>query len=187
MRCFPEWLCRLARPPHTQYNEQNLESKYSQYVTARQQTPGVTHMLERIQRTLNLESLRANTLDSTTPSAGNDQPITEAIKGTVDVGGNIVRYLDYRNNPNDPEVHIAGMGLWKLSYLKKDIQNDLNRLAQMVGSRPASQLLQILSDVEGKKSSNLYVAFKLAALAEVEEFLERPSTKRVIGRISKSK
>lgn len=148
-------------------------------------------MLNRIQRILNLESLKANALDSTIPSAGNDQPITEyvnvPVKGTLDVGGKIVRSLDYRNNPNDPEVQIAGYGMWKLSYLKKDIQNDLNRLAQMVGSRPASQLLQILSDVEGKKSSNLYVAFKLAALAEVEEFLERPSTKRVIGRISKSK
>ena len=149
-------------------------------------------MLERIQRTLNLESLKANALDSTLPSAGNDsQPINEyvnvPVKGTLDVGGKIVRSLDYRNNPNDPEVQIAGYGMWKLSYLKTSIQNDLNSLATMVGRAPASQLLQILSDVEGKKSSNLYVAFKLAALAEVEEFLERPSTKRVIGRIKKSK
>lgn len=149
-------------------------------------------MLKKIQRILNLESI-ANT-STGVPVAGETDlnhdlnlDLNEAVKDTIEVGGNIVRYLDYRNNPNDPEVHIAGYGLWKLSYLKRDIQKDLNSLAQMVGTRPASQLLQILTDVEGKKSSNLYVAYKLAALAEVEEFLERPATKRALTRMRKTK
>ena len=145
--------------------------------TAVSNTSGVSRyelMLNRIQRILNLESTPAPSL-------------TEAVKGTVEVGGKIVRSLDYRNNPEDPEVQIAGYGMWKLSYLKKDIQNDLNSLATLVGRAPASQLLQIMSDVEGKKMWSNHVAYRLAALAEVEEFLERPSTKRVIGRIKKSK
>jgi len=149
-------------------------------------------MLKKIQRILNLESI-ANT-STGVPVAGEtdlnldlNHNLNEAVKDTIEIGGNIARYLDYRNNPNDPEVHIAGYGLWKLSYLKRDIQKDLNSLAQMVGTRPASQLLQILSDVEGKKSSNLYVAYKLAALAEVEEFLERPATKRALTRMRKTK
>ncbi len=152
-------------------------------------------MLKKIQRILNLESI-AHTATGT-PAAGepagaievNDLnlDLNEAVKDTIEVGGKIVRYLDYKNDPNDPEVYISGYGLWKLSYLKRDIQNDLNSLAQMVGRAPASQLLQILSDVEGKKMWSNHVAYRLAALAEVEEFLERPTTKRALTRMRKTK
>ena len=148
-------------------------------------------MLKKIQRILNLESL-AHT--STSEPAGDTDlnqdlnlNLNEAVKDTIEVGGKIVRHLDYKNNPNDPEVYISGYGLWKLSYLKTAIQNDLNSLAQMVGRAPASQLLQMLSDVEAKKMWSNHVAYRLAALAEVEEFLERPTTKRALTKMRKTK
>lgn len=138
-------------------------------------------MLNRIQQILNLESLRGHTtspLDTRDILAGETQ-LNEQTKKILEIpNGKAVRSLDYSEDLNDPQVYISGYGPWRLSYLKKDIQKDLNSLAQMVGTRPASQLLQIMSDVEGKKSSNLYVAFKLLALAEVEEFLSKPTTKR---------
>jgi hypothetical protein len=147
-------------------------------------------MLKKIQRILNLESIAHTSSGTPAESAGETDlnlNLNEAVKDTIEVGGKIVRYLDYKNDPNDPEVHIAGYGLWKLSYLKRDIQNDLNSLAQMVGRAPASQLLQILSDVEGKKMWSNHVAYRLAALAEVEEFLERPTTKRALTKMRKTK
>ena len=138
-------------------------------------------MLNRIQQILNLESLRGHItspLDTRDTLAGETQ-LNEQTKKIIEIpNGKAVRSLDYSEDLNDPQVYISGYGPWRLSYLKKDIQKDLNSLAQMVGTRPASQLLQIMSDVEGKKSSNLYVAFKLLALAEVEEFLSKPTTKR---------
>jgi hypothetical protein len=138
-------------------------------------------MLNRIQQILNLESLRGHItspLDTRDILAGETQ-LNEQTKKIIEIpNGKAVRSLDYSEDLNDPQVYISGYGPWRLSYLKKDIQKDLNSLAQMVGTRPASQLLQIMSDVEGKKSSNLYVAFKLLALAEVEEFLSKPTTKR---------
>lgn len=148
------------------------------------------NMLDRIQRTLNLSTLKfdelfaiSNNQQATTPAPLDglqvDETLNEQTKKTLEINGKVARHLDYSEGDlTDPQVYISGYGLWRLSYLKKDIQNDLNRLAQMVGTRPASQLLQILSDVEGKKSSNLYVAFKLLALAEVEEYLSKPTTKR---------
>ena len=146
-------------------------------------------MLDRIQRTLNLSTLK---FDELFPISNNqqaapapldglqvDETLNEQTKKTLEINGKVAHHLDYSEGDlTDPQVYISGYGLWRLSYLKKDIQNDLNRLAQMVGTRPASQLLQILSDVEGKKSSNLYVAFKWLALAEVEEYLSKPTTKR---------
>lgn len=150
-------------------------------------------MLDRIQRTLNLSTLK---FDELFPISNNQQAASapldglqvdetfneqtkKTLKKTLEINGKVARHLDYSEGDlTDPQVYISGYGLWRLSYLKKDIQNDLNRLAQMVGTRPAFQLLQILSDVEGKKSSNLYVAFKLLALAEVEEYLSKPTTKR---------
>lgn len=139
-------------------------------------------MLERIQRILNLESLRdtkTGPLDTPAVEPADTNQLNEQSKKIIEIpNGKAVRSLDYSEDLNDPQVYISGYGPWRLSYLKKDIQKDLNSLAQMVGTRPASQLLQIMSDVEGKKSSNLYVAFKLLALAEVEEFLAKPTTKR---------
>jgi hypothetical protein len=133
-------------------------------------------MLNRIQQILNLESLRGHT---TRDILAGETQLNEQTKKILEIpNGKAVRSLDYSEDLNDPQVYISGYGPWRLSYLKKDIQKDLNSLAQMVGTRPASQLLQIMSDVEGKKSSNLYVAFKLLALAEVEEFLAKPTTKR---------
>ena len=118
-------------------------------------------MLDRIQRTLNLSTLK---FDELFPISNNqqaapapldglqvDETLNEQTKKTLEINGKVARHLDYSEGDlTDPQVYISGYGLWRLSYLKKDIQNDLNRLAQMVGTRPAFQLLQILSDVEGK-------------------------------------
>ena len=128
-------------------------------------------MLKRIQEALNLFP----------------QELNEAATSKVLVidNGKVAKQLDFSASMEDPEVRLMGYGEMRLSLLKKDIQNDLKKLADLVGNRPASQILQILHDTEGKTSSNMYIAYKLIALAEVEEFMQRATTKRKISLMRK--
>jgi hypothetical protein len=153
-------------------------------------------MLDKIKAILNLEtkSISAACTTSTPgpPAAGKPGSFNESLNSlnefkqfTMEVNGKVARTLTFNNNFEDPEVRLLGYGDLRLGYLKKDIQNDLNKLASMVGTRPASQILQIMHDTEGKTSSNMYIAYKLIALAEVEEFMQRASTKRRITMMRK--
>lgn len=78
-----------------------------------------------------------------------------------------------------------GLGLRPVSRLKKEIQEDLIKFANLVGNRDAKDLMVYLTDVEGKYSSNMYFAYKLQALMEIEEFLKRPEVKRKITLMKK--
>ena len=98
----------------------------------------------------------------------------------LETGGKIARSLDFSKNPNDPDVQISGYGSVSLSRLKTDIRADLVRLGDSIGGTDAKYLMLIMSDFAGKKVSGNLVAFKMAGLAEVEEFMQQPSVKRKI-------
>lgn len=80
-----------------------------------------------------------------------------------------------------------GSGTVRLSTVKKLIKQDIVKFADLVGNRDAKDLLVFLTDFEGKKSSNMYFAFRLHGLMEVEEFMKRPDIKRKITMIKKKK
>lgn len=106
---------------------------------------------------------------------------------TLAVNGINAKTLDFSDDPNDPVVHLFGYGTMKVSTLKKDIQRDAMRLAEFVGKIDSAKLVAMLGDVKGRFSSNMYLAFKLQALADVEEFMKRPEVKRKVTLIKKSK
>jgi len=172
-------------------------------------------MLDRIQRILNLSSLNPkaassisniSTISTNTCSIQNQQVVSESNEismeihetlneqvntqvnkthKTLVINGINAKSLDFSQNVNDPTVHLMGLGLRPVSRLKKEIQEDLIKFANLVGNRDAKDLMVYLTDVEGKYSSNMYFAYKLQALMEIEEFLKRPEVKRKITLMKK--
>lgn len=169
-------------------------------------------MLDRIQRILNLSSLNPkaassisniSTISTNTCSIQNQQVVSESneismeihetlneqvntqVNKTLVINGINAKSLDFSQNVNDPTVHLMGLGLRPVSRLKKEIQEDLIKFANLVGNRDAKDLMVYLTDVEGKYSSNMYFAYKLQALMEIEEFLKRPEVKRKITLMKK--
>jgi len=105
----------------------------------------------------------------------------------LSVNGTNAKTLDYSEDSNDPSVHLFGLGVRRLSTLKKEIQQDLAKFTQLIGNRDAKDLMVYLTDFQGKYSSNMYFAFKIQALMEIEEFMKRPEVKRKITLIKKKK
>jgi hypothetical protein len=128
-------------------------------------------MLNRIREALNLS-----------PQDLNEAPTSKVV--TIP-NGQIARSLDFTEDMNDPSVRLVGYGDMKISTLKKDIRNDLNRLGDSVGVTDAKYLMVAMSDFTGRKTSGNLVAFKMAGLAEVEEFMKLPATKRKISLMKK--
>lgn len=106
---------------------------------------------------------------------------------TININGINAKSLDFSEDINDPSVHLFGLGVRRVSTLRKEIQQDLMKFAEMVGRRDAKDLLVYLTDFKGKYSSNMYFAYKLQALMEVEEFLKSPAVKRKITLLKKQK
>ena len=152
-------------------------------------------MLDRIQRTLNLSTLKFDELfpisnnQQATPAPLDglqvDETLNEQTSKTLIINGVNAKSLDFSQNVNDPTVHLMGLGLRPVSRLKKEIQEDLIKFANLVGNRDAKDLMVYLTDEEGKYSSNMYFAYKLQALMEIEEFLKRPEVKRKITLMKK--
>lgn len=114
--------------------------------------------------------------------------ISESTQSTIiAINGINAKSLDFSENVNDPNVHLFGLGIRKLSTLKKEIKEDLVKFADMVGRRDTKDLIVYLTDFKGKYSSNMYFAYKLHALMEIEEFLKSPAVKRKITLIKKQK
>jgi hypothetical protein len=111
--------------------------------------------------------------------------VNTQVNKTLVINGINAKSLDFSQNVNDPTVHLMGLGLRPVSRLKKEIQEDLIKFANLVGNRDAKDLMVYLTDVEGKYSSNMYFAYKLQALMEIEEFLKRPEVKRKITLMKK--
>lgn len=106
---------------------------------------------------------------------------------TLVVNGKNAKTLDFTEDANDPSVHLFGLGVRRLSTLKKEIQQDLTKFTQLIGNRDAKDLMVYLTDFQGKYSSNMYFAYKIQALMEIEEFMKRPEVKRKITLIKKKK
>jgi len=106
---------------------------------------------------------------------------------TLMINGKNAKYIDFSESVDDPNVYLFGTGTIRLSQVKKMIKQDLMKFADLVGNRDTKDLLVFLTDFEGKKSSNMYFAFRLYGLMEVEEFMKRPDTKRKITLIKKKK
>jgi hypothetical protein len=106
---------------------------------------------------------------------------------TLMVNGKVAKSIDFSESVDDPNVYLFGSGTVRLSTIKKMIKQDIVKFADLVGNRDAKDLLVFLTDFEGKKSSNMYFAFRLYGLMEVEEFMKRPDTKRKITLIKKKK
>lgn len=113
--------------------------------------------------------------------------LKENVSYVLAVNGVNAKTLDFSGDVNDPTVQLFGYGTMKVSTLKKDIQRDVIRFAEQIGKIESTKLLAMLTDVKGKFSSNMYIAFKLQALADVEEFMNRPDIKRKITMIKKKK
>jgi hypothetical protein len=88
---------------------------------------------------------------------------------------------------DDPDVYLKGMGTMPLSMVKKLVKFDLQRFADRVGMISSKELLSVLTDVEGNMKSSPYgnFAYRIRGLAEVEDFMNRPETKRKISMMKK--
>jgi len=106
---------------------------------------------------------------------------------TLMVNGKVAKSIDFSESMDDPNVYMFGSGTVRLSTVKKLIKQDIVKFADLVGNRDAKDLLVFLTDFEGKKSSNMYFAFRLYGLMEIEEFMKRPDIKRKITMIKKKK
>jgi hypothetical protein len=101
------------------------------------------------------------------------------------IGGKVAQTIDFSSSVDDPEIYIKGLGVYRLSLIKKMIKQDLVRFTDMVGDKPSKDMLVMLTDVEGRRSS-IYFAYRLNGLAEVEEFMNRPTIKRKITLLKKN-
>lgn len=103
------------------------------------------------------------------------------------INGKVAKYMDFKESIDDPEVYLFGTGTMRLSTVKKLIKDDLMKFADLVGKRDAKDLMVFMTDFEGRKSSNMYFAYRLQGLMEIEEFMKRPDVKRKITLIKKNK
>lgn len=100
--------------------------------------------------------------------------------------GKWVRELDFSKDMNDPIVGIRGYAVMPMSVLKKDIVRSINELGEsLYRGVGAKVLMTVMSDFEGKARTGNLLAFKMAALAEAEDFLKNPATKRKISMLKR--
>lgn len=116
----------------------------------------------------------------------NEQDQPQALK-TLNVGGRVAQTLDFTMSTDDPDVYLKGMGTMPLSTVKKLVKMDLHKFADRVGVISSKELLSVLTDVEGNMKSSPYgnFAYRIRGLAEVEDFMNRPETKRKISMMKK--
>lgn len=101
--------------------------------------------------------------------------------------GKRVRELDYAMDVNDPTVQLVGFGSMRLSNLRKDIMRDLERIGNAIGATDAKNLMAIMGDFDGRTRSGNLAAWKMAALAEVEEYLSTSAAKRKVTLIKQNR
>lgn len=111
----------------------------------------------------------------------------EDTSSRVMINGKVAKYMDFKDSIDDPEVYLFGTGTMRLSQVKKLIKDDIVKFADLVGKRDAKDLVVFLTDFEGKKSSNMYFAYRLYGLMEIEEYMKSPQAKRKITMIKNKK
>jgi hypothetical protein len=104
----------------------------------------------------------------------------------MNVNGKAAKTLDFSEDVNDPNVSVFGLGVLRLSNLKKMTVMDARKMVDMIASDNAQygKILESLTDVDGKRSS-VYLAYRLMALTEVQEYMKRPEIKRKISLMKK--
>jgi len=116
----------------------------------------------------------------------NEQNQPQALKA-LNIGGRVAQTIDFTMSTDDPDVYLKGLGTLPLSMIKKLVKQDLIRFADKVGVASSKELISFMIDIEGKKTNNPFgqFAYRLHGLAEIEEFLSKPETKRKIALMKK--
>jgi hypothetical protein len=108
-----------------------------------------------------------------------ESAIIPAISGMVSLS-----YIDI-TDPDEPIVVFRGAGTLPYSHRFKFLKTELQRLADHVMS--ASNMLKILTDVDGKNRSGKLTAYYIKGFAEAEQLMEMPATKTKISKAKKAK
>jgi hypothetical protein len=108
-----------------------------------------------------------------------DTTAIPAISGMVSLN-----YIDI-TNPDEPIVVFRGAGTLPYSNRFKFMKTELQRLADNVMT--ASNMLKILTDVDGRNRSGKLTAYYIKGFAEAEQLMEMPATKTKISKAKKAK
>ena len=108
-----------------------------------------------------------------------DITIIPAISGMISL--NSIDITD----PDEPIVVFRGAGTLPYSHRFKFMKTELQRLADHVMT--ASNMLKILTDVDGKNRSGKLSAYYIKGFAEAEQLMEMPATKTKISKAKKAK
>jgi hypothetical protein len=108
-----------------------------------------------------------------------ESAIIPAISGMVSLN-----YIDI-TNPDEPIVVFRGAGTLPYSNRFKFMKTELQRLADNVMT--ASNMLKILTDVDGRNRSGKLTAYYIKGFAEAEQLMEMPATKTKISKAKKAK
>lgn len=108
-----------------------------------------------------------------------DTTAIPAISGMVSLN-----YIDI-TNPDEPIVVFRGAGTLPYSHRFKFMKTELQRLADNVMT--ASNMLKILTDVDGRNRSGKLTAYYIKGFAEAEQLMEMPATKTKISKAKKAK
>jgi hypothetical protein len=88
-------------------------------------------------------------------------------------------------DPDEPIVVFRGAGTLPYSHRFKFMKTELQRLADNVMT--ASNMLKILTDVDGRNRSGKLTAYYIKGFAEAEQLMEMPATKTKISKAKKAK
>jgi hypothetical protein len=108
-----------------------------------------------------------------------DTTAIPAISGMVSLN-----YIDI-TDPDEPIVVFRGAGTLPYSHRFKFMKTELQRLADNVMT--ASNMLKILTDVDGRNRSGKLTAYYIKGFAEAEQLMEMPATKTKISKAKKAK
>jgi hypothetical protein len=108
-----------------------------------------------------------------------ESAIIPAISGMVSLNN-----IDI-TDPDEPIVVFRGAGTLPYSLRFKFMKTELQRLADNVMT--ASNMLKIITDVDGKNRSGKLTAYYIKGFAEAEQLMEMPATKTKISKAKKAK
>jgi hypothetical protein len=99
-------------------------------------------------------------------------------------GAIALNYIDI-TDPDDPEIVFRGAGTLKWSSRFSFLKNEMRRMSEMNWN--ATQLLHILTDIDGKKRSGKLTMYYIKGFAEAEQLMETPSVKAKLTIARKAK
>jgi hypothetical protein len=81
-------------------------------------------------------------------------------------------YVDFGDDPNDPDIHIVGYAVVKMNTLVREVSRSVKAVGDMVTTSAAQALKQLTEP-------NSVTISKLRALVEAQELLNSPQAKRM--------